>query len=350
MPSRTQSKSGIDLVSPPTVRVYGGEGNVTISPNTVILRLRYPVNSTLNLAGTAPQIAHRRTPSSRICYTAQRFTLAHDVLSVVCSLAGRRMSLKTTTALPKMGLLSAMLCCFALAQENASSGVPSLTSIIQAMEKAQSGARAQAPYQVIREYRILGANNASADSVVVAEVDFKPAGSQNYNVQRRSGSVRGEQVVRRILDHEVEASAKRNQPRTAGITSDNYDFTYLGETVLDGQPCYLLGLKPKRKEKDLISGEAWVDKHSLLVRHIEGEIAKTPSWWLKSVRVKLVFADVEGTWLQTSMEAVADVRILGRHTLTSRILDYRGTDVVAFKTPAPSGMRSRDRKHKGPSD
>jgi hypothetical protein len=115
--------------------------------------------------------------------------------------------------------------------------------------------------------------------------------------------------------------------------------------VLDGQPCYLLGLKPKRKEKDLISGEAWVDKHSLLVRNIEGEIAKTPSWWLKRVRVKLAFADVEGTWLQTSMEAVADVRILGPHTLTSRILDYRGTDVVASKTLAPSGMRSRDRKH-----
>ena len=253
------------------------------------------------------------------------------------------MSLKTTTALLKMGLLSAILSCFTLAQESTGPGAPSLTSIIQAMEKAQSDVRPQAPYQVIREYRIFGANNSTADSVVVAAVDFRPPASQNYNVQGWSGSSRGEQVVRRILDHEVEA-AKRNQ-RTAGVTSDNYDFTYIRETVLDGQPCYLLGLKPKRKEKDLISGEAWVDKHSLLVRNIEGEIAKTPSWWLKRVRVKLAFADVEGTWLQTSMEAVADVRILGPHTLTSRILDYRGTDVVASKTLAPSGMRSRDRKH-----
>ena len=217
------------------------------------------------------------------------------------------------------------------------------------MEKAQSDARPQAPYQVIREYRIFGATNSSADSVIVADIDFRPPGNENYNVQRQSGSSRGEQVVRRILDHEVEA-AKSNQPRTSGVTSDNYDFAYIGETVLDGQPCYLLGLKPKRKEKDLISGEAWVDKHSLLVRHIEGELAKSPSWWLKKVRVKLAFGDVEGTWLQTNMEAVADVRILGPHTLTSRILDYRGTDVVALKTSAPSDMRSRGRKHKGRSD
>jgi hypothetical protein len=65
------------------------------------------------------------------------------------------------------------------------------------------------------------------------------------------------------------------------------------------------------------------------VRQIEGEIAKTPSWWLKRVHVKIEFADVEGTWLQTSMEAVADVRMVGPHTLISRVLDYRGTDVVA---------------------
>ena len=129
------------------------------------------------------------------------------------------------------------------------------------------------------------------------------------------------------------------------MTSDNYDFTYIGETVLDGQPCYLLGLKPKRKEKDLISGQAWVDKNSFLVRHIEGEIAKTPSWWLKRVRVKLAFADLEGTWLQTSMEAVADVRILGLHTLISRILDYRSTDVVASRTPVPAGIGFQNRKH-----
>jgi hypothetical protein len=259
------------------------------------------------------------------------------------------MNPKTTTALLERGLLSAMLCCFALAQETTGSRAPFLTSIIQEMEKAQTEVHPQAPYQVIREYRLFGANSSTADSTVVAEIDFRPPDSQNYNVQRQSGSSRGEQVVRRILDREVEAAAKRNQPRTAGVTSDNYDFTYIGETVLDGQPCYLLGLKPKRKEKDLISGEAWVDKHLLLVRHIEGELAKTPSWWLKKVRVKLAFGDVEGTWLQTSMEAVADVRIFGPHMLTSRILDYRGTDVVASKTLAASGLRSRDRKHKGRS-
>ena len=33
--------------------------------------------------------------------------------------------------------------------------------------------------------------------------------------------------------------------------------------------------------------------------------------------------------MQTEMEAVADVRIVGPHTLTSRMLDYRTADQVA---------------------
>ena len=257
------------------------------------------------------------------------------------------MGLSTTTGLLKIGLLSALLCSTALGQQSSGSAAPSLSSIIEGMQKAQSDVRPQVAYQLIREYRLFGAKSSSSDSEVVAEVDFRPPSSKHYNIQTHSGSSRGEQIVRRILDHEVESATATKSPEThtSAVNSDNYDFTYVGETVLDNQPCYLLGLKPKRKDKDLISGQAWVDKNLLLVRHIEGEVAKTPSWWLKTVQVKLAFAYLEGTWLQTNMEAVADVRFVGAHTLTSRVLDYRGADVVASRMPARSNTRFTERKH-----
>lgn len=176
-----------------------------------------------------------------------------------------------------------------------------------------------------------GAKSSGADAEVVAEVDFNPPASKGYNIRRWSGSARGKQVVERILDHEVETAASESLQTRTGLTRVNYDFSLVGESVLDGRPCYLLGLKPKRKEKDLILGKAWVDKNSFSVLRIEGETAKTPSWWLKSVHVTLAFGDLGGNWLQTSVEAVADVRFLGSHTLTSRILDYRGTDVTASR-------------------
>jgi hypothetical protein len=237
------------------------------------------------------------------------------------------------------GALMGLLCSTGGAQ-NSVPPMP-LEAIIQSMQRAQAAARPQASYQIIREYRLFGARNSKADSEVVAEVNFKPPASKGYRIQKSSGSNRGQQLVRSILDREVEAASKNSKASNA-ISTDNYIFNYVGEATLDGHPCYVLGLKPKRREKELISGEVWVDKHSFFVRQIEGEVEKTPSWWLKNVRLKLVFADLEGIWVQTSMDAVADVRLVGAHTLTSRILDYRREDQVAA-IPILTGSTVRKR-------
>ncbi len=240
------------------------------------------------------------------------------------------MKLPITRPLLRMaGLAPLFCCCFAVSQQSGGAAALSITSIVQGMERSQLEARTQGPYQVIREYRLFGAKSSSANADVVAQVDVNVPTGPTYNIQKWSGSSRGREIVQRVLDHETERG-KGDHARTA-LTTDNYDFTLIRETALDGRPCYLIRLNPKRKEKDLILGTAWVDKRSLLILHIEGVTAKSPSWWLRNVRVTLSFGDLSGTWLQTSMEAVADVRLLGFHTLTSRILDYRGSDISASK-------------------
>jgi hypothetical protein len=244
------------------------------------------------------------------------------------------------------GALIGLFCSIAAAQQTNPTVLP-LDAIIQAIQKAQA-ARPQASYQIIREYRLFGAKDSKANSEVVAEINFRPPASRDYTIQSSWGSNRGPQVVRRILDHEAEAEVSSQNKSRSAITSDNYSFSYIGEVTLDGQACYLLGLKPKRDEQDLVSGQIWVDKNSFLIRQIQGELEKTPSWWLKTVHVRLVFAELQGIWVQKSMEATADVRIVGAHTLTSRILDYRREAEVAatpldssFKLITPSGRPSR---------
>ena len=99
--------------------------------------------------------------------------------------------------------------------------------------------------------------------------------------------------------------------------------------MLGGTSFYVLGLSPKRKEKELIAGRAWVDKRTFLIRRIEGEMAKSPSWLLKKVYVRLDFSEVSGLWLQTALEATADVRFAGSQTLQAQTLDCRKPTVVA---------------------
>ena len=45
--------------------------------------------------------------------------------------------------------------------------------------------------------------------------------------------------------------------------------------------------------------------------------------------VTFVYGDVGGMWLQTTSEAVANVRILGRSTMVSRDVKYKITELVA---------------------
>ncbi len=226
------------------------------------------------------------------------------------------------------GAVLALLCSGLAAQQASTAGARSLDAIVHQMQSAQAAMRAQASYQIIREYRLSSATDTKSDSEVVAEINFRPPSHRDYTIQRSSGSSRGPQLVRRILDHEVEITSKDNLGSSA-ITPANYSFSYAGEAMLDGHACYVLGLKPRRVDKDLIAGQAWVDKQSFLIRQVEGNAEKTPSWWLKTVHIKLAFTDLDGIWVQKSMEAVADVRIVGAHTLTSRILDYRREHVVA---------------------
>jgi hypothetical protein len=225
------------------------------------------------------------------------------------------------------GALVAILCSSAIAQESAHAKPMPLNVIVESMERAQDEAH-PVPYQVIREYRLFGANDSRANTEVIAEVNFRPPARGDYRIQKSTGTGRGMQVVRHVLDQEADRASQNYKARTA-LNRNNYDFNYIREEILEGQSCYVLELKPKRKEKELILGEVWVDQHSFLVRHIEGELARSPSWWLKKVRVKLTFDGRGGTWMQTGMEALADVRIVGPHTLTSRILDYRTADQVA---------------------
>ncbi len=235
------------------------------------------------------------------------------------------------------GALIAFLGSLVMAQEPSVSA-PSLDAILQAVQKAQAATRPNASYQVIREYHLFSVKDSKTDSQVVAEINFRPPSFRDYTIQSSSGSNRGPQIVRRILDHEVKATSQDNRASSA-ISSDNYNFSYLGEATLEGRPCYVLALKPKRADETLISGEAWIDKHSFLIRQVQGEVEKTPSWWLKTVRIKLVFADLDGIWVQKSMEATADVRVVGAHTLTSRILDYRREHEVAAISATSSTIR-----------
>ena len=224
-----------------------------------------------------------------------------------------------------------VLCALVGASIVANAGEPTakspdlLTQIIPSMERAQSDV--QLPRQIVREYHVTTPANIASDSEIVAQMDYAPPGK--YVIQKRMGSLKAEFVVKNVLQHELEISVSNQKLRSAAITHNNYDFRLLGDENLDGHICFVLQMIPKRGQAELIRGRVWVDRQSFLIRRIDGDLVKSPSWWVKSAHVDIRFAEFRGVWLQTSWQAVAQVRCFGDQELTSRVLDYTGAPLTA---------------------
>jgi hypothetical protein len=204
-----------------------------------------------------------------------------------------------------------------LAQQAAT---PDLNTILSHMEQAQVESHAHmSPYSVTREYKFFGDDQQHAKSQVLAKVDFAPPNEKNYTIERSSGSGQGEKITRKVLDHE-KSIAKGDS--SGGLNRDNYDFEYLRSEAVNGRRAYVLQLTPKHNDKNLIKGLAWIDAETFHPLKVEGEPAKSPSFWVKNVKLSLTFGRVGDMWLQTGTQAVANIRFLGQHTMIARDVNY----------------------------
>jgi len=176
------------------------------------------------------------------------------------------------------------------------------------------------PYSVIRAYKLFGKEGLPPKSEITTGINYIPPSGQSYTVLRIEGSHLGETIVRKILESEKTLLAKRS---ASAISTANYSFQLIREETLDGVRCYVLELRPHRNEANLLRGRVWVDSGRYLIRRVEGEPAKSPSWWVRDIHIALVFDEVEGMWLQTGFRSSAKVRLLGSHTVVSRDLEYK---------------------------
>jgi hypothetical protein len=205
--------------------------------------------------------------------------------------------------------------------------IPTMEIIIARMAQARSLNQASfRPYTVTRDYKLFGKEKQKIKAQVIADVFFVPPDSKNYAIQETNGTGLGERIVRRMLANEVEIAKAYS---ATDFSTDNYDFRFIREEEVNSQRCYVLELIPKRKDKNLLRGNLWVDANTFLLRRAEGEPAKNPSWWVRNVHIVLFYGDVGGMWLQTTLQGAATVRILGPYTVVSSDVKYDISELVA---------------------
>ena len=235
--------------------------------------------------------------------------------------------------LTKSGWLVCLLAAFAGAQTVHST--PDVNTIVQRMAAAQQENKARLrPFTVKRGYFLLDKKDQTKGQMV-ANITVLPPDNKQYSIESSSGGGIGEKVLRDILNKETEPPKDAQKKE---LSPENYDFQLLGEETVSGRRCYLLGLNPRREEKDLIRGKIWVDAENYNIHRIEGSPVKSPSWWIHDIQILISFAEVDGMWLRTFTHAVANVRFRGKYVMESRDLEYRAAQQSASRSRRNSGI------------
>ena len=192
--------------------------------------------------------------------------------------------------------------------------------MIAVLQESKIGSRA---FTVRRDYQLFDRKRESKAQVVV-RISFVPPDRLRYEIESSRGGI-AEKVLRDLLDKEMETLRGVSQK---ALSTENYDFGLAGEETVDGRRCHVLALHPKREERDLIRGRALVDAETYRLLRLEGEPAKSPSWWIRDLHISMRFAEVDGTWMRVLTYAVANVRFKGRYIVESRNLRDRSASAV----------------------
>ncbi len=148
-------------------------------------------------------------------------------------------------------------------------------------------------------------------------------GTKHFQVVSEEGwKGANKHVLSKMMESESESSRPTTRPKTR-IVPDNYQFQLIGSGSVAGRPVYVLDAVPKRSDKYLFRGRIWVDAEDYAVARVEGEPAKNPSFWTRSVHFVQQYQKTGPFWYPTSTSSVTEARIFGTTDVTIRYFDYR---------------------------
>jgi hypothetical protein len=166
--------------------------------------------------------------------------------------------------------------------------------------------------QQYRAFRRLEASGSGQQAWLEADTGFSPATGMQYVIVSQGGSryIRTH-VLRTLLEQEKQLIAQ-GRGNTATLDRSNYQFTPDG---YDAEGLVRIGLRPLRRDRALIAGALWLRPEDGELVRVEGQLAKSPSIWMKKVDVVRRYARINDVLVPTLLESTAHLRLLGRSSL-----------------------------------
>ncbi len=163
-----------------------------------------------------------------------------------------------------------------------------------------------------RATRRIEAENGTRTGWLEAATEYSPEIGFRYHVTAEGGSdyIRSK-VLHAVLEGEQEAIA-RGEAGRASLGRANYTFQSGG---IDPSGLANVILSPRRKERILVAGTMYLQPEDGRLVRLQGQLAKSPSFWIKNVKILRSYDRIAGAVVPIALESTADVRLLGPATL-----------------------------------
>jgi hypothetical protein len=217
----------------------------------------------------------------------------------------------------------------ALAASSLPAEMPSPDQVIARMLERDRELQSSLEGYTARRHYVLENNRHHKRAEMLVRVMCVRDGSKEFEIVSSAGwGVARNHVFPRLLEAETDASQPGSRERSR-IIPENYSFQMAGMETVNGRPTYVIEVTPKTSNKYLMKGKIWVDAEEYAIVRIEGQPAKNPSFWTKSVHFVHTYDKQGPFWFPQSDESVTDVRILGATDLKIDYFGYLPNDTAA---------------------
>jgi len=219
-------------------------------------------------------------------------------------------------------ILTTLLTSFLLASPSPSPPPPTAAEIVTRMAKRdQERRQSLSGYTAVRRYVLENVQHHKRAEMLV-RVDANEEGTKTFSMISSAGwgAVR-KHVFPKLLKEETDASRPELQ-RLSRIVPENYTFSLGGIETIDSRDTYVINLVPRVEDRYLIRGRIWIDASDYALVRVEGQPAKSPSFWIKSVHFVHQYTKQGSYWFPAYDRSVSDARFIGATEVRIEYFDY----------------------------
>ena len=232
-------------------------------------------------------------------------------------LSTRALAAVKQPAAATMFLLLLLGCLPLLAQQAAAPLEPE--QVIARMEECNaSRAKALQAWRSLRRYEA-GNQRLHRRGSALVEVSYVAPEQKDFRVLERDGSkIVWKHVIEPLMEAERNTARRRDRSET-DICRRNYRFAF--RRMDPERSAYVFYAEPVTPSKYLFRGELWIDSETFAISRIEGEPARSPSFWVRRTKFVHEYQRFGEFWFPVSNRSEAELRIFGVSRLS---IDYYG--------------------------